>query len=112
CEHEEGESGEIARFTFVIAHIAQRVEVNQRPDAGNDEQHQSAQIIEDKRERNSEHPANIDPSELTRRDVDLAEDRATADKTSENNRDRDRACDILPAPIKQTNHPSQTDGQE
>ena len=87
CEHEEGESGEIARFTFVIAHIAQRVDVNQRPDAGNDEQHQSAQIIEDKREWNSEDPANIDPGELARRDVDLAEDRATADKTSENSRD-------------------------
>ena len=32
-EHEERERGEVARFAFVVAHVAERVNVNERADA-------------------------------------------------------------------------------
>ena len=86
--------------------------MNQTSDAGNDEQHQSAQIIQDKRERNREHSANVDPGELGGRDVDFDEDRATAGKTSENSRDRDGTADILPAAREQSDDTSRTERQE
>src|SRR5205823_2320727 len=86
--------------------------MNQRADPGNHKQHQSAQIIEDERERNIEHAADVDPYELRRGDVHLGEDCATAGETSENGRDRDGTADIFPAARDQSDDTSRTEWQE
>src|SRR5438874_580127 len=75
--------------------------MDQRSDSGNDEEHQSAQIIENKSDRNIEHAANVDPSELRRGDIQFHKNSATAQKTSDNGGDRNVTADLFPAPGKQ-----------
>src|ERR1700730_13598415 len=67
--------------------------MNERSNAGNDQQHQPAEIVEKKSERHLQRPANIDPHDLWRRDVDLGEDCATTEEASENSRDRNCSAD-------------------
>ena len=41
-EHEERKRREITRFTFVIPHVTQRIDMDRRSDTGNDEEHRLA----------------------------------------------------------------------
>ena len=64
-EHEERERGEVTRLAFVIAHVAERVDVDERADAGDEDEHGLAQLIEGETERDVEHARDVDPGELS-----------------------------------------------
>ena len=44
-EHEERQRREIARLALVVPHVTQRIDVNERADAGDQNGHRPAQLI-------------------------------------------------------------------
>ncbi len=68
-EHKERQRREIAGFTFVIPHVAQRINVDQRSDARDHDEHRLAETIQDKPKRDLEDSAEVDPAEFWRRDT-------------------------------------------
>ena len=65
-EHEEGERSEVAGLAGVVLHVAERVDVDERADAGDEHEHGLAQIVEDQSQRHVENGAEIDPGQLER----------------------------------------------
>ena len=41
-EHEERKGGEVTRFAFIIPHVAERIDVDERADAGYEDKHRLA----------------------------------------------------------------------
>jgi len=60
-QHEEREGSEVARFARVLAHVTERVDVNQQTNAGNNDEHHFAQLIQNKSKWNDEDCVDIDP---------------------------------------------------
>ena len=63
-EHEERQCREIAGLACIIPHVAERIDMDQRSDARDHEEHRLAQTIEDKAKRDLEDSAEIDPGEF------------------------------------------------
>ena len=66
-QHEDGHEkqeqvqvGEVARIALVVAHVADRVDVNQEADAGDDQEHHERKLIENETEVHVQQ-ASIDP---------------------------------------------------
>ncbi len=53
-EHEEREAGEVARLALVILHVAERINVDQRADGGDHEEHRLAELIDREADRDRE----------------------------------------------------------
>ena len=49
-EEEEVEVGEVAPVAFVVVHVADGVDVDEEADAGDDEQHDEGELVEDEAE--------------------------------------------------------------
>ena len=64
-EHEERQRREVAGLAFIISHVTQRVDVDERADAGDQNSHRPAQLIQGEAERDVEDSANSDPRELS-----------------------------------------------
>ena len=60
-EHEEGERSEVAGLAGVVLHVAERIDVDERADAGDEHEHGLAQIVEDQSQRHIEKGRKIDP---------------------------------------------------
>src|SRR5690349_15002696 len=65
-KHEEGESGKIAGSAFVRVHVSQRIDVNKKSDAANENEHGPAEPIKNKAERNMKEIWEVDPGLLRR----------------------------------------------
>ena len=68
-EHKERQRREIAGFAFIVPHVAQRINMNQRSDAGNQNEHRLTKIIQYKTKRDSEYSDKVNPVELSRGDT-------------------------------------------
>ncbi len=62
------EVGEVPRVAFVVAHVADGVDVNQEADAGDDQQHDQRKLIEDEAEVDVQQ-AGVDPGQRAGLDV-------------------------------------------
>ena len=60
-EHEERERGEIAGLALVFPHVSQRINMDERPDARNENEHRLAEIIQHEPKRHFENAAYLDP---------------------------------------------------
>ncbi len=80
-EHEKGEGREVAGFARVVLHVAERIDVDERADAGDQHEHRLAQIVENESKRDIENGAEVDPGELNRPDVFGGENEAAAQRS-------------------------------
>ena len=97
-KHEERESGEVARLAFVAPHVAERVDMNQRANARDEDEHHAAQIVQNKTERHDEQPGKFKPIER-RSGLFLArKNQTSAHKTGENSETRQEATKPTRAP--------------
>ena len=83
-EHEHRERGEVTRFAGIVAHVAERINVNQKSHAGHHKEHRFAQSIEDQTQTNVEDAADVDPTKIGRGNVWGSKNETAANETSEN----------------------------
>jgi hypothetical protein len=91
-EHEQRQCREIAGLAFVVPHVTQRIDVNDRSNTGNQNDHCLAQRIQQECERDAEHPAAVNPGRLRRRYLRSQEDQTTADEAYEHRSNRDKTA--------------------
>src|SRR5205823_14945899 len=60
-KHEEREGGEVAGFAGVIAHVTERVDVDERTYPANENQHGPAHGIQDKTDRHPQNSLKFNP---------------------------------------------------
>ncbi len=82
-KHEERQCREIARFPVVISHVAQRIDVNECADPGNQKNHRPAQRVQRQSDRHFECAGDVDPRDLGRIAGRVRENQTTTDKTHE-----------------------------
>ena len=91
-KHEKRKSGEVTGFAFVIAHIAERIDMDECSNAADEDKHRLAQLIQGKTERDLENPRNVDPVWLGCRDVRLEKNPAATDKAYQHGRVRNNTA--------------------
>ena len=111
-EHEERERGEVTRLAFVTAHVTERINVNQRADAGDEDKHHTTQIVQNKTERHDEQPGKFNPVER-RSGLFLArKNQTSAHKTGEDSETRQEATEPAPASCEDGDHHRGDERQE
>jgi len=80
-EHEEREAGEVAGLALVVVHVPEGINMDERADAGNDEEHRLAELIDGEADGDREIRDHVQP--LVRghlQAVGLAEEQQVARK--------------------------------
>ena len=102
-KHEEGKRSEVARLAFVAAHVAERINVNQRANACDEDKHHATQIVQNKTERHDEQSGKFNPVER-RSGLFLArKNQTSAHKTGEDSETRQEATEPARASCEQSN---------
>ena len=83
-KHEERKRRKVARFALIIAHVTERVDMNERTYAANENQHGLAQGIEDKTDRHTEDSGKFDPGDFRHACARPGEDDTATNETDQN----------------------------
>jgi hypothetical protein len=84
--------------------------VNQQTDAGNNDEHHFAQLIQNKSKWNVEDGVYVDPSTCRRGDVRLNENQTTANEACENGGNRNEAAERFCSPSEQCYRAGRNEG--
>src|SRR3989449_3390929 len=91
-EHDQVQVREVARVAGIAVHVAGRVEVNERADTGDDEEHHAGERVDERDHRRLEFPGD-DPREERAREASAVpharEDRARREERARHAGDRD-----------------------